>query len=134
MGKIDVSEYIISKPLTTLPVSRVGRQVRTGRLSGEFIPSMPFWWVIAAAKAGTQRRITGTCIVGQVLWRQQMMRKSQTLRVPGSVWRNIGLERRLVNRGLSALESAGLITVERFKHRSPAITIVTDKSKILLQP
>ena len=59
MGKIDVSEYIISKPLTTLPVSRVGRQVRTGRLSGEFIPSMPFWWVIAAAKAGTQRRITG---------------------------------------------------------------------------
>ena len=132
MGKNDVSEYIISKPLPTLPVGRVGRQIRSGRLSGQFIPAMPLWWAIAAAKAGTRRRITGTSIVGQILWQQQMMRKSQTLHVSRSVWRKIKLDRRLVNRALYALESTGLITVERFKHSSPAITIVMDESKISL--
>src|SRR5215510_11691171 len=126
MNEIDVSQYIIGTP--TLPVPKVERRVRSNRLKDEFIPAIPLWWAIAAGKAGTRRRITGTSLVGQMLWQQQIMRKSPLVRVSSVVWRKIGLERRLVNRALAALEDAGLIIVERFKHRSPAVTIVTNKS------
>ena len=126
MNYINISRYIIGTP--TLPSPKVQKQIRSSRLTEQFIPRIPLWWAIAAAKAGRSRRLTGTTIVGQVLWQHQAMRKSATVRLSTVVWRKIGLDRRLVKRALSALEDAGLIKVQRFKHRSPAITILGDKA------
>jgi DNA-binding transcriptional ArsR family regulator len=82
--------------------------------------------MVEALKIAIERRSPVTIFVGLVLWQQLKMKKSQPLRVSQTVWGKFDLERRTVSRAVAALESAGLATVKRFKHRSPEITIATD--------
>jgi len=131
MKEFDARDYV--RPVT-LPLPNdglVSRQIRVGRLNNDFVPPVPLWWLCQARLA--EQRSSIPIFVGLILWQQFKMKKTQPLRISGTVWRKLGLERRAVNRALRALENAGLITVKRFKHRSPAITIMTEKPRVTLE-
>jgi hypothetical protein len=117
--QVDVASFL--KP-AVLPEGKT-KVVKIGPVRGKFIPPVPEKWVIAANKIAVKRHSPAVLFVGLVLWQRLMMRKRQPLRVTRTVWSEFGLSRPVVRRSLKALEDGGLITVERFKHRSPAITI-----------
>ena len=63
--------------------------------------------------------------VGLILWQQwRLNRGKQPLKLTGHALRKFGVSKISARRALNALEKAGLITIQRFKHRSPLITIV----------
>ena len=62
--------------------------------------------------------------VSLILWQQwRLNRGKQPLKLTGRALRKFGVSRFSAYRALNALEKAGLITLQRFKHRSPLITI-----------
>jgi hypothetical protein len=70
-------------------------------------------------------------VVAMILWQQyRLNRGRQPLKLTGHMRRKFSLRKSQVRRGLLALEKAGLITMQKFKHRSPLITIVTEQKPI----
>jgi len=106
-----------------------GKVVKIKFARQKFFPPMPEWWVIAVHRVVVRHRSLSAWLVGMVLWQQLNMRKRQPLRVTRKVWANFGLSRVVIRRALRVLESGGLIAVQRFKHRTPIITIVTDRGR-----
>jgi DNA-binding transcriptional ArsR family regulator len=65
-------------------------------------------------------------VVGLILWQQyRLNRCRQPLKLTGHMRRKFSLNRSQVRRALITLEKAGLVTVQRFRYRSPLITLVT---------
>jgi hypothetical protein len=78
------------------------------------------------ATQASNRKSYGVFPVGLLLWQQyRLTRGKQPLKLTRRMRERFGLKRYLMISGLNALEKAGLITVQRFKHRSPLITLVT---------
>lgn len=50
--------------------------------------------------------------------------KAKTIKLRGSVLRDMGVERHAVYRGLDALADAGLVRVERHPGQSPIVTLL----------
>ena len=51
--------------------------------------------------------------------------QAKTVKLSGSALRKMGVKRHASYRGLQALESAGLVSVERHPGRSPVVTILS---------
>jgi hypothetical protein len=82
--------------------------------------SYPESWLVSLPAKGRS-----ALIVGLMLWQQYRLNHGrQPLKLTGTMRRKFGLNRIQVRRALLALEKAGVITVERFRHRSPLITLV----------
>ena len=125
MNGVDVHKYIRPVTLVLPSGGAIEKQLRVRRIHGEFFPAMPVGWVSKLVVA--ERRTPTPLFVGLILWQQLRMKKSQPLHIYRTVWNRFGLKRRTVYRALAILEDTGLITLQRFKHRSPAITIITEK-------
>jgi DNA-binding transcriptional ArsR family regulator len=117
---IDVASYL--RP-AVLPKIK-NEVVAIGPVREKFVPPVPQRWIIAANKIATKRHSPAALFVGLILWQRLRIRKQQPLRITKAVWSEFELSRVAVRRALKALEDGGLITVKRFKHRSPEITIM----------
>jgi hypothetical protein len=62
--------------------------------------------------------------VGIALWFKAGVTKRREVKATGTLWGKLGIHRKSAYRGLSALETSGLITVVRHAGRAPVVTIV----------
>jgi hypothetical protein len=91
----------------------------------EFV-SAPKKWLVVAAKLS--KKSPWTVMIGLALWQQHRLnRGEQPLSLTGHKLDSWGIKRFYTRRALVALEKGKLIKVERFKHRSPLITIIIQK-------
>ncbi len=81
---------------------------------------IPLSWLIRAA--GLPR---AAFLVGSIVWYLRGLSRSRPAKLRPSVLREFGVQPKTAERALTALESAGLITVERHRGRSPVVTVVT---------
>ena len=66
----------------------------------------------------------GALRVGLVLWFEAGCRRSRTVTMGPALLAKLGIPRNTGQRGLAALESAGLVSVERHRGRCPVVTIL----------
>lgn len=92
-------------------------------LSGRFIHG-PIWceWLQEASKRGSSAAFIGVC-----LWHYDHMCNGNEFKVDWKLLEMTNLCRHTVYKGLSRLESAELITVERSAGSYPKIKILKDK-------
>ena len=65
--------------------------------------------------------------VGLLLWFARDVRKSEQVRMTTKLLCRFGITRTTGYRALQALESAGLVTVDRKLGRAPRVTIICDE-------
>jgi hypothetical protein len=119
---VDVSRFIRPVQLPEIPDSK--KSARVYPLWSHRFMSGPEIWLIAAHSISLS-----TSWIGLILWQQwRLNRGKQPLKLTGHALRKFGVSKISARRALNALEKAGLITTQRFKHRSPLITIVAGKS------
>jgi hypothetical protein len=81
---------------------------------------VPIWWIEQATRA-THTPQAFVCVwLLYLSWRA----RSLTFPIPNGRLGARGVDRRMKRRALSALESAGLITVERRHGKAPIVTLV----------
>jgi hypothetical protein len=106
----------------TLPVPSQPHRSRTPRHQrGELFLKGPIpwrWLELAAALPGR------ALAVALVVWHLVGLRKCRTVKLTPSKTSSLGLSARAARRGLNALESAGLVTVDRHRGRSPDVTVL----------
>jgi hypothetical protein len=82
---------------------------------------VPLWWVEAAAKA-TARGATALVLV--YLLHASWKARSTTFPLSNVYLRKHGVSREVKRRVLQDLETAGLITIERRRSKTPLVTLV----------
>lgn len=86
---------------------------------------IPLYWLCAASRHCGQGRGFN---VGIILWYLCGLHKNKAqIQLKGSVIRAFGLNRYSCYRGLSQLEAAGLVSVERHTGRNPIVTILNGR-------
>ncbi len=90
------------------------------RLGERFLKGpIPWNWLkVATALPGQALQ------VAMALWFLVGMKKVATVALSGAVLRDLGVSRYAGYRGLTALEGAGLVSVERHAGRHPIVTIL----------
>jgi len=94
-----------------LPHHRAGEWFLKGPIPG-------VWLTRAAELSGRTLR------VGLALWYLAGVKKSRTVKPTWDTWQRFGLSPDAGRRGLTALESAGLVFVDRHRGRCPKVTIL----------
>jgi len=95
-----------------------------------YFPRVPGWWKEKAAIEAKKGFSCGACFVGDVIWRQSKLRRRTTsLTLPVLILKKKGFGRRYISTALRTLENAGLITVQRFDHKSPEISLITTQKE-----
>jgi hypothetical protein len=132
---VDVARFLkLVDPAELLP-RRTGKAQRVStKLVEKFFPPIPQAWAVKASKAGGRYRSQSALLVGLLIWQEYRFNNGAggRIRMTKAKLRAVGIGRYSAQSGLIALEKAGLITVERFKHRSPLITIVNGKAGVTL--
>jgi hypothetical protein len=94
------------------------------KLKEEFLGPVPQWWMMKAVSQRSYRAL----YVGLLLWQQYWFQhQAQPVKLTKATLYKAGCKRDFVRRGLVALEKSGLISMQKFKHRSPLITITTQR-------
>jgi hypothetical protein len=102
-----------------LPEQKVELRSVTRRRGRRFIPPVPLAWFDRACV------LPGKALaVGLALWRLTRVRRSNTVRLTQAAVAQHGLSRWEKYDALRALESAGLVAVQRRGRRSPLVTVV----------
>jgi hypothetical protein len=79
---------------------------------------IPWGWLTAAAK------LPGHAFhVGIATWHLSFMKGSRTVALSGKLLEDLGVSRYAGYRALTALEEAGLVSVQRHRGRNPIVTI-----------
>jgi hypothetical protein len=81
---------------------------------------LPLGWAAAAAKATKTPRAMVWVLLQHVAWQTN----SATFPLSNSVLAKYGVTREVKRRALAALESSGLILVERRHGRAPVVTLI----------
>lgn len=103
-----------AKPTKRLPLHKQGEHFIMGPL--------PLSWFAAAGK------LPGRALhVGMVLWWLAGVKKNRTVKWEPSAAERWGVNYQAFYRGLTALETAGLVSVERHRGRCPVVTIMEPK-------
>ena len=117
VDSIDPSRLALSrkeepaKKITGLPRHKPGEKFLKGPI--------PWIWLTAAAS------LPGKALhVAIALWFMASVKRSGTVALSGKTLRSLGVERHSGYRGLNALETAGLVAVERHSGRNPLVTIL----------
>ena len=106
-------------PSTLSEASKRRRSTATRRHQGEFLAGpIPLTWLTKAAS------LPGKALaVGVAIWFKARVSRSQTVKIGRPLMKKFHVGRGATARCLKALESAGLITVERHAGRCPVVTI-----------
>ena len=80
-------------------------------------------WLCAAARATGHG--SGFQVAIALWYLSGLNRQSKTVKLRGSVLREMGVDRHAGYRGLTALEQAGLVSVERRSGQSPVVTLLS---------
>ncbi len=84
---------------------------------------IPWDWLARAAA------LPGKALhVGLAVWQRAGIERTGTVRISMTRLRPMGLSRSSACRGLTALERAELVTVERHKGRAPIVTLAAPRS------
>jgi hypothetical protein len=83
---------------------------------------IPMNWLTAASRAS--RKGCGFKVSIAIWYLSGLNRQARTIKLAGSVLRDMGVKRHASYRGLAALEDAKLIEVIRHPGRSPIVTIL----------
>ena len=83
---------------------------------------IPMNWLCAAAVA--TRHGSGFKVAMAIWYHSGLNKQARTVRLSGSVLRDMGVERHAGYRGLQALEKAGLVSVVRRPGQSPQVTLL----------
>ena len=106
------------------------RKTKVSTLSEYRWMPYPVDWLLHFPIKGRIR--TTAMYVGLILWQQYKLNKGrQPLKLTTATRQKFGVTRVQVRRALNALEKGGLITVQRFRHRSPLITIIVKEEDCL---
>jgi hypothetical protein len=80
---------------------------------------IPLQWLARAVS------LTGKALhVAIAIWFLAGMKRLPTVSLQPSVLRHFGIKRHAAYRGLTALEKAGLVSVERHRGRAPRVTLL----------
>jgi len=124
MAEIDIAAYCFDE--TEIPTNRSKKSGYRVKHDQRFM-CVPETWAIRAFEIAKQRQTAGPLITGLVLLATLSQEHAkQPFKLTNPMLRRFTIERRSVTRWLCMLESAGLISVQRFKHRSPLITIILE--------
>lgn len=83
---------------------------------------IPMEWVYLASTASGNG--CGFNVAMALWYLSGLNHQSSTVKLSGKVLRKMGIQRHAGYRGLNALESAGLVSVERHPGRSPVVTLL----------
>jgi hypothetical protein len=118
---VDVSRYIRPAVLPEIPEAKKRSRIYP-LWSHRFMSGPETWLTVAYGISPTAQWI------GLILWQQwRLNRGKQPLKLTGRMLRKFRVTNISARRAVKALEKAGLITVQRFKHRSPLITLAVGK-------
>jgi hypothetical protein len=135
MKSLESSKYL--RPVTLAEIltaeKTVGSKIYESNKRSKVYPlwqrrfmSFPEDWLTPFPIKGKIR--SAALLVSLILWQQyRLNRGKQPLKLTGTMRRKFVLNRAQVRRALIALEKCGLITMQKFKHRSPLITLVTEQ-------
>ena len=84
---------------------------------------IPLDWLCAAARAAGHG--SGFQVAIALWYLSGLNRQSNTVKLKGSILREMGVDRHAGYRGLAALERAGLVSVERHSGRVPVVTLLS---------
>jgi hypothetical protein len=99
-------------------------------MSRAYFPIVPKWWLDRAAIEAKESYSTGACYIGSLIWLQSKLAKNTAgLKLPVMLLKKAGFGRYYIATSLRVLENAGLITVQRFDHKSPEITLITSQAE-----
>jgi len=122
---VDVSEYIrpVILPKRSLRLVRTRKKIK---LDGKFLGPIPEWW------AARTRKHSAGLLIGLLLWRRYYFNGSKNpVKLTGVELRGLGINRQVARRNLAVLEKAGLISLQKFRYRSPLITIIVKEEDCL---
>ena len=108
-----------------LPPTKESRKRAPRHKSGEpfLCGPIPMNWLAAASEASGHGSGLGVAIA---LWYLSgLNHRAKTVKLSGSVLRQMGIERHAGYLGLKKLEKAGLVSVERHAGRLPVVTILS---------
>ena len=121
----DASKFIRPVVLSELQPCRAAKAQKVLPKLKEKFFLVPEVWAVKASRAEGQHRSQGALLIGLLIWREHRFNgDSRRVQLTKAKLRALRIGRYSARSGLAALEKAGLITVQRFKHRSPLITIV----------
>lgn len=115
-------------PTPSAPTTITRQRTPRHRPGERFLRGPISWpWLGRAARCPGQ-----ALAVGLALWYLAGMKKSKTVRLSTSMLRvDLGVQCDAVRRGLTALESAHLVSVERHVGRKPVVTILDMPEEVL---
>lgn len=87
---------------------------------------IPVTWVAQAAKVNST-----AALVGLALWFRAGCEKSRTIKAGRSLWSRFNISRYQAHRALLALQSAGLVTIQRRRGQNLVVTILASRSASL---
>jgi hypothetical protein len=91
------------------------------RIKSEFLKGpIPLGWLGCAAKLSGKAPLA----VALAIWFQAGRRRAKRVTLTTAVIERFGIERKAKYKGLSALEQAGLVRVQREGRRNPVVTIL----------
>ena len=110
--------------LTNRPLTPKREKKAPRHKSGEHFlrGPIPMAWLCAASRASGNG--SGFKVAIALWYLSGLNRQARTVKLKGSVLREMGVDRHAAYRGLVTLEEAGLISVERHPGRSPLVTIL----------
>ena len=124
MAEIDIAAYCFDE--SEIATNRSKKSRYRVKHDQRFM-CVPESWAIRAFELAKQRQTAGPLITGLVLWqRYHMEHGKQPFKLTNNMLSRFSIERRSVTRWLGMLEKAGLISLRRFDHRSPLITIILE--------
>jgi hypothetical protein len=89
---------------------------------------MPQAWAIRVFDLSREKQSPGPVIVGMILWQKyRMQRGRQPIILTSRMLERFHLGRHFFVKWLHLLEQAGFVSLKKFKHRSPLITILNDR-------
>ena len=91
------------------------------KIVGAFYPPVPDAWL------ETARRLPGKALkIASILWRKSVMLDGAAVNITSNDLIEMNVDRSAKRRALDALESAGLIRVERRNGANPIVTVIHD--------
>ena len=120
---INIADYIFDE--TEIPIKQWRKTKYQVRHKSRFM-CVPEPWAIKVFQMAIKRQTPGPLIAGLLLWQRYHLEEGkQPFRLTNPMLSRFCIERRSMTRWLGMLEKAELISLQRFRHRSPLITIIT---------
>jgi hypothetical protein len=124
MSDINIADYCFDE--AEVSVKQPKQSSYQAKHDGRFM-CVPELWAIKVFRVARKSQSPGPVIVGLILWQKYRMQHGrQPFTLTNPMLHRFGLGRHFFSKWLAVLEKAGLVSAQRFKHRSPLITILAE--------